>query len=87
MGIVNARVNGFYRSVYRVSFLVSANDVVAHLQRYYLLIVEDVFYNNNASISVLVSIFVGVLLLLSCPELADTNPYSELLAAVRTLKD
>ena len=46
---VDAGVNGLEGSVDGVALLVAANDVVAHLQGYLLLVVEDVFDDDDGS--------------------------------------
>ena len=86
MSVVNAGVNGFYGSVDRVAFLITSDDIVAHLKRYYLLVVENILDNDNGTQVVVLDKVFWVFFLLSVAEFAFTYPYTKLLVALRTYK-
>ena len=59
---VNAWVVCLDGAVYAASFHVSSNDIDAHLQRYHLLVVEDIFNDDDISVFAAVGILPACLL-------------------------
>ena len=80
---IDTGINGLKGTIGRIAFLVSADDVISHTERDDLFEVEDVLNDYNGS----ATLFVGILILLTLTEFADTYTDAKLLATVRTFED
>jgi hypothetical protein len=85
---VDAGIDSFKGGIDGVSFLISAYNIVAHVQWYDLLVVEDVLDNNDRTARTVNSqlFAVGILFLLCLTKLTDSNAYAKLLATLVTLE-
>ena len=83
---VYARVNGFNGQVDIGTLDISSQHVVAHAEREYLLVVEDIFHHHYATALVFVCLLVQNLVLACIAHLACAHAYAKLLGTFRTLK-
>ena len=90
---IDAGVDGLEGCVDGVPLLVTSDDVIAHVQRNNLLVVEHILDDDNASAGCLlgrtlagVVAQLGILLLLGIAQLGDANADSKLLSALVALK-
>ena len=90
---VNAGVNGLERRIDGVALLVTANDVVAHMKRNDLFVVENILNNNDAAARgfihcslAIVCVQLGILVFLCVLQLRHTDADAELLATLVTLE-
>ena len=84
---VNTGVNGVNGTVDGGAQHFSTKDVVTHVERNDLLVVEDVLYDYNAALFLGILLFVKNFLTLSGTQFADPQAYGKLLAAVLALED
>ena len=90
---VHAGVDRLERCVDGIALLVAPNDVVAHLQRQHLLVVENVLNDNDGTegligrLAAIVGVQRGILLLQGALQLRYTQTDTKRLAAVRTLEN
>lgn len=85
---IYAGVDSLEGSIDRVALLITANDVVTHLQGNDLLVVEHILNDDDATTGAVAYWFlsVSIFLLLRLTELADTNADAKLLATLVTLE-
>jgi len=85
---IYAGVDSLEGSIDGVALLITANDVVTHLQGNDLLVVEHILNDDDATTGAVAYWFlpVSIFLLLRLTELADTNADAKLLATLVTLE-
>ena len=85
---IYAGVDSLEGSIDGVALLITANDVITHLQGNDLLVVEHILNDDDATTGAVSYWFlpVSIFLLLGLTELADTNADAKLLATLVTLE-
>ena len=66
--------------------MITAYYIVSHLQRQHLLIVENIFDNDDGTAGFCSDLFVGLFVALLFAEFRDTYSDAELFATVRTFE-
>ena len=84
---VDAGVYGLEGAVGGVAFLVAAYHIVAHPEGDDLFVVEHILDDDNRTAAFFISLLIGVFVLLTVSQFADTHTDAKLLATVRTLED
>jgi hypothetical protein len=70
----------------RIALLISADDIITHTERKYLLVMEDVLNHDNRTAAFLIRLLVRMLVFLTLTQFADTNANTEFLTTVRALE-
>lgn len=86
MGHVYTGVYGLEGAVNLVALHIAADDVVAHLERQVLLVVEHILYHGQVAVAMVGNVLVWIVLFLGIFQLRYPNADAELLATFRALK-